>query len=164
MSEDGQSTHKTCLTRASAHQRKHCTCTHTHTHKGTRFVARNTPIRTVRRSDQYLLTVNLRLISSFGRNCARHLEMLRVRGAQSAMGVRHIWHLDLLGVLRQASRAWRASVIRAVRVDGQVEGHRIGENEGTPCRPRSASSCSCSIDAWLHYNNFTLISHQPGRR
>lgn len=46
------------------------------------------------------------------------------------MGVCNIRNMDLFGVLGKASWAWRTLIIRTFRVDGQVERHRIGEDEG----------------------------------
>ena len=56
--------------------------------------------------------------------------MLRVRHPEPPVGVRHVRHLDLPGVLRQAPRPRRPPLLRAVRHHGQVEGVRGQEDEG----------------------------------
>lgn len=61
--------------------------------------------------------------------CKTPKEMLRVRHPQSAMGVRDVRHLDLPGVLREAPQPGRAPVLCTLGDHGQVEGHRVGEDE-----------------------------------
>ena len=46
------------------------------------------------------------------------------------MGVSHVRNMDLPRMFGQTPWPWRAFIIRAIRFDGQMEGHWIGENEG----------------------------------
>ena len=58
------------------------------------------------------------------------VEMLRVRHVEPPVGERDLRHLDLPGVLGQASRIGRPLVLRQIRHHGQVEGVRGQEDEG----------------------------------
>ena len=63
-------------------------------------------------------------------NRAFFKEMLWVWKSQPTMGECKLWNLDLFGMFREAQRSWSSSFVRQVRHDGQVEGHRTGEDEG----------------------------------
>lgn len=56
--------------------------------------------------------------------------MLRVWHTQSPMGLGHVWDMDMLGVLGQASWPGCSLVLRAIHIHGQVEGSGAGEDEG----------------------------------
>lgn len=57
-------------------------------------------------------------------------EMFRMRNSQSTMGFRDIRYLDLFGVLGKTSWPWCAFIVCTIRIDGQMERHRIRKNEG----------------------------------
>lgn len=52
-----------------------------------------------------------------------YLEMLRVWHTQSPMGVGYLRHLDMPRVFGETPQSGRASVVRTLRHDGQMEGH-----------------------------------------
>lgn len=67
-------------------------------------------------------------------------EMLRMWNPQSTMGVRNIRYLDLFGMLGKTSRPWCAFIVCSLGIDGQMERHRIGKNEG---------KCAMEVNWWL---------------
>lgn len=89
------------------------------------------------------------------------VEMFRVRSAQSAMGVRDVWHLDLFGVLGQTSGPGRSFVVRALGDDGQVEGYRAGKDES---KTDDHDQCNLYIIVYLCIMQMCRRAHKGGRK
>lgn len=72
--------------------------------------------------------------------------------SQSTMGFRDIRHMDLFGMFGKTSWPWSTFIICTIGIDGQMERHRIRENEGThDSLTRSLTrSFACSIDRSRH--------------